>query len=88
VEANTRQFLGANMDNECKSGPLPSNGNLDKASFSHIVKNVSFSPCILVQNDPTITIPIVKYVAAQDAYQNINALMCYFNGHWPHLVFI
>jgi len=51
------------MDNECKSGPLPSNGNLGKPYFSDIVKNISFSPCLLVEEVPTITIPMMKDVA-------------------------
>ena len=41
VEAKIGQSLGASMENGCNYGSLPSNGNLDKASFYDIMKNVS-----------------------------------------------
>jgi len=42
----------ANVANDCKSSSLPPNTNVDKASFSDIVKNVPHSPCLLIQEAP------------------------------------
>jgi hypothetical protein len=50
------------------------------------VKNVSHSPHLLVQEAPTITIPIVKDVVVQVAFYSTNGLVCHFNGLWPCLV--
>jgi hypothetical protein len=47
MEENFGRSMGASMDNGCRSNPLPSNGNLGKASFNNIVKNVSHSPHLL-----------------------------------------
>jgi hypothetical protein len=49
VEASLGRSVGASVDNECRSDPLLSIGNLGKASFSDIVKNVPHSPHPLVR---------------------------------------
>jgi len=48
MEGILGQCVGARMDSGCRSSPLPPNGNLDKASFSDVVKNVLSSPRLLV----------------------------------------
>jgi len=66
---------------------LSSSGNLGKASFRDVVKNVSRSPsCLLVQEAPTLSIPIMKDVVSKAALYNTNALVFRFNGLWPPLV--
>jgi hypothetical protein len=83
MEGNFGQFVGGCMDNVCRSSPLPPNGNLGKASFNVMVKNVSSSPRLLVQEAPTITIPIVEDVVVQATFYNTNGIICSLNGLWP-----
>jgi hypothetical protein len=76
VEANLGQAVGASEDIGYRSSPFSSHGNLGKTSMSDIVQNVSWFPCILVQEFSVITISIVKDDVEFRAFYNTKMNLC------------
>jgi hypothetical protein len=77
------------MDSGGRSNSLPSNGNLGKVSFNDIVNNISCSPPLiqfLVQESPTLTIPMGKDVVEHATFYITNGIVCHFDGLWACLV--